>query len=336
MSTTRISDVIIPEVYMSYDAVNSPEKTVFVESGIVTRTPMLDQKANEGGETINIPFWKDLDSSVEENLGSSDPAVVATAQKITTAKQIARVVNVNQWYSNSDLASQLAGSDANQHVRNRFGAYWARRWQKKIISICKGLLADNIAANSGDMVINVAAEAIGSQSAATKWSRSNFTSAVFTMGDAADSISALAVHSAVLKQMVDADDIDYIQDSKGALTIPTFMGKRVIVDDSLPVTAGSTSGFKYTTIIFGQGALGYGEGTVNAPVALRREEMQGNGQGVDYIGERRKWLIHPFGYKCTGTPTAEGGLTNAQLENANCWERVIDRKSVPLAFLVTN
>lgn len=336
MSTTRISDVIIPEVYMSYEAVNSPVKTVFVESGIVTRTPMLDQKADEGGETINIPFWKDLDSSVEENLGSSDPAVVATAQKIQTAKQIARVVNVNQWYSNSDLASQLAGSDANQHVRNRFGAYWARRWQKKIISICKGLLADNLAANSGDMVVNKASESIADQSASTKWSRANFTSAIFTMGDAAENISALAVHSAILKQMVDNDDIDYIQDSQGALTIPTFMGKRVIVDDGLPVTAGATDGFKYTTVIFGQGALGYGEGTVNQPVALKREEMQGNGQGVDYIGERKKWLIHPFGYQCVATPTNEGGLTNAQLELATTWTRVVDRKSVPLAFLITN
>lgn len=336
MATTRITDVIIPEVYESYTAVNSPEKTNFFESGVIVRNSMLDAKANEGGETVNIPFWKDLDSSVEENLSSSDPAVVATAQKVTTAKQVARKVLMNQWYSNSDVASELAGSDANQHVRNRFGTYWMRRFQKKLIAITKGLFADNVAANSGDMVVNVAAESTGAQTAATKWSRANFTAAVFTMGDASENIKALGVHSAILKQMVDADDIDYIADSQGSLTIPTFMGKRVIVDDGMPVTAGTTSGFKYTTVLYGEGAFGYGEGSAQVPVELKREALQGNGGGVEYIGERKTWMIHPFGYKVVATPAGEGGFTNTELASASTWERVVDRKSVPLAFLVTN
>lgn len=336
MATTRITDVIVPEVYESYTAVNSPEKTAFFEGGVIARNSMLDAKANEGGETVNIPFWKDLDSSVEENLSSSDPAVVATAQKVLTAKQVARKVLMNQWYSNADIASELAGSDANQHVRNRFGTYWMRRFQKKLIAITKGLLADNIAANSGDMVVNVAAESIGAQTALTKWSRANFTAAIFTMGDAAENIKALGVHSAILKQMVDNDDIDYVADSQGVLTIPTFMGKRVIVDDGMPVAAGSTSGFKYTTVLYGEGAFGYGEGSAQVPVELKREALQGNGGGIEYIGERKTWMIHPFGYKVVATPTGEGGFTNTELASASTWERVVDRKSVPLAFLVTN
>lgn len=336
MATTRISDVIVPEVYESYTAVDSPEKTAFFTSGVIVRNSMLDMKASDGGETVNIPFWKDLDSSIEENLSSSDPAVVATAQKITTAKQIARKANLNQWYSNADLASQLAGADANQHVRNRFGTYWMRRFQKKLIAITNGILADNVANDSSDMVVNVASESIAGQTPATKWSRANFTSAVFTMGDNAEEIQALGVHSAIYKQMVDADDIDFIPDSQGSLTIPTFMGKRVIVDDGMTVTAGTTDGFKYTTVLFGNGAIGYGETMADTPVELDREGRQGNGGGVDYLGERKVWMIHPFGFQTTGTPTAEGGFSNAELALATTWDRVVDRKSVPLAYLVTN
>lgn len=334
--TTRLTDVIIPQVYETYGAANSPEKTAFFESGIIVRNAMLDGAANNGGETINIPFWKDLDSSVEENLSSSDPAVVAVAQKIATAKQVARKCEINQWYSNADLTSELAGSDANQQVRNRFGTYWQRRFQKKLIAITRGLLANNIASNSSDMVVSVAAESTGAQSAATKWSRANFTSAIFTMGDAADNIKALSVHSSVLKQMVDADDIDYIVDSQGALTIPTFMGKRVIVDDGMPVIAGTTSGFKYVTVLFGAGAIGYGEGSPQVPVEVLRDPMKGNGGGIENIGERKTWMIHPFGYQVNGTPAAEGGFTNAELATAGTWSRVLDRKSTPLCFLITN
>lgn len=336
MATTRLSDVIIPEVYLSYTADNSPEKTEFYTSGVLVRNAMLDGKAKEGGETINIPFWKDLDSSVEENLSSSDPAVVATAQKIASAKQVARKVEVNQWYSNADLSSELAGDSANQHVRNRFGAYWQRRFQKKVIAVCNGILADNVANDSGDMVVDVASESIAGQSATTRWSRQNFTKALFTMGDASQDITALGVHSAILQQMVDGDDIDFIPDSQGNATIPTFMGKRVIVDDGMTVTAGSTDGFKYTTVLFGAGAIGYGEGNPEVPVEIDRQGMQGNGGGVEYLGERKTWLIHPFGYQTVGTPTAEGGFSNTELASAGTWTRVVDRKSVPMAFLITN
>ena len=155
------------------------------------------------------------------------------------------------------------------------------------------------------------------------------------MGDAAENIQAIAVHSAVEKQMNENDDIDTIPDSEGNM-VKTFMGKRIIVDDGMTVTAGATSGFKYTTILFGAGAFGYGEGTPAKPVAFDTEEMEGNGGGVDYMGERKIWVIHPFGYQSVGTPAAEGGFSNAELALAGTWTRVVDRKSTPLAFLVTN
>lgn len=336
MATTRISDVIIPEVYLTYQAENDPIKSAFFESGVIVNSPLLNELATAGGETFNIPFWNDLDSTVEANLSSSDPAVVATAQKITTSKQIGRKVLLNQFYSNAHIASELAGSSANQQVRNRFGTYWLRQWQTKLIAATNGVLADNVANDSGDMVNDVAVEIIASQTALTRFSRANFTTAVFTMGDAAQALTAIAVHSFIYKQMVDLDDIDFIPDSNGKLTIPTYMGLRVIVDDGLTVTAGTTSGFKYTSVIFGAGAFGYGNGTPEKPVSLTTEELQGNGGGVDYLGERKTWLIHPFGFQSLTTPAAEGGFTNAELATAAVWDRVVDRKSVPMAFLITN
>jgi hypothetical protein len=336
IGTTRISDVIVPEVYLTYDAVDSPEKTVFVQSGIIVNNPVLNAQAGSGGDTFNLPFWKDLDSTVEANLSSSDPAVKATAQKLATAKMVGRSRFLNQWYSNADLAGEIAGADANQHVRNRFGTYWSRQFQRTVIAVSNGILADNVVTNAGDMVVDVSSEAIATQFPTTKWSRANFTSAVFTMGDAAEDIAMLAVHSAIMKQMVDADDIDFIPDSNGSLTIPTFMGKRVIVDDGMTVTAGATDGFKYTTVLFGRGAFGYGDGVPKVPVAIERDELGGNGAGIENIGERKTWCLHPFGYQSVGVPTAEGGYTLTELASAAVWTRVVDRKSVPLAFLITN
>ena len=335
MATTRLSDVIVPEVYQSYGAENSPEKTVFVESGVVTADTFLDQIANEGGDTVNIPFWKDLDSTVEPNLSSDDPAQTATPNKITTGKQTARKAYLNQWYSSADLTGEMAGSSPMQRIRNRFGEYWARQFQRRIIASTNGILADNVANDNGDMVVAVAAEAVASQTIDTGFNRDVFTEAVFTMGDMADSLSAIGIHSRVLAQMVKNDDIVYIPDSEGRLNVPTYMGLRVIVDDNMTVTAGTTDGFKYTSVLFGTSAFGFGVGSPDVPIEVERKGMEGNGGGVEYLGERSTWLVHPFGFQSTGTPAALS-FSTSELATAGVWDRVVDRKNVPLAFLITN
>ena len=251
-------------------------------------------------------------------------------------KLISRKAFLNKGLSASDLASELAmGPRAMEHIRARVDTYWTRQWQRRLIASCNGVYADNVANNAGDMVVNVAVEATGSQTASTKFNRDSFTDAVYTMGDAGDSLRAIAVHSRVMAQMVKNDDIVYIPDSQGMLTIPTYMGLRVIVDDSMTVTAGSTSGFKYTSVLFGEGAFAYGDGAPLVPVEVERQEAQGNGAGVETLWTRKTWILHPSGYQNTGTP-ASFSFTPAELAADAAWSRVVERKNVPLAFLVTN
>lgn len=334
MALVQLADVIIPEVYQTYGAVNSPEKTAFYESGVIVQNEGLNAKANEGGETLNVPFWNDLDASAAPNL-SNDTTNAATPQKITAGRQIARVAYLNQGYSAADLAGEIAGSDPMQQVRNRFGTYWMRQWQRRLIATSNGILADNVANDSSDMVIDVAANATGSVTATTRFNRDVFTEAAYTMGDAASDLTAIAVHSRVMAQMVKNDDIVYIPDSQGQLTIPTYMGLRVIVDDGMTVTPGTTSGFKYTSILFGAGAFGFGEGSAKVPVELDRKAEQGNGGGVEVLWERKTWLLHPFGFAVGNAP--EGvSYSLAELATATTWNRVVARKNVPMAFLITN
>ena len=336
MATVQLSDIIDVKVFQDLPSVNSPEKTAFFESGVVTRNSLLDGIATAAGKTAELPFWKDIDATVAPNLSTDNPATLATPDKIVQGEQIARKAFLNKGLSAADLASELAmGSRAMDQIRARVDAYWLRQWQRRLIASCNGILADNVANNSGDMVINVAVEATASQTATTKFNRDTFTDAVYTMGDAADALRAIAVHSAVMKQMVKNDDIVYVPDSQGRLTIPTYMGLRVIVDDGLPVVAGTTSGFKYTSVIFGEGAFGYGDGAPVVPVEVQREANQGNGAGVETLWTRKTWILHPFGYQNTGTP-ASVSFSLAELAADAAWSRVVDRKNVPISFLVTN
>lgn len=336
MATTRLSDIIDVKVFRDLPQVDGPEKTAFFDAGIVTRNGLLDEIASGPGKIVELPFWNDLDGSVEVNYSTDNPASSATPQKINQGSQIARKAFVNQGWQAADLASELAmGGTAMEAIRARTDRYFARQWQRRLIAACNGLLADNVAANSGDMVVNVAAEATGSQTADTRFNRDAFTEAAFTMGDAKSGLTAIAVHSAVHKQMVKNDDIVYIPDSQGQLTIPTYMGLRVIVDDGMTVTAGTTSGFKYTSVLFGAGAFGYGVGSPEVPVEVDRGAAAGDGGGIETLWVRNTWLLHPFGFQQTGTP-AGVSFTNTELQAATSWSRVLDRKLIPMAFLVTN
>lgn len=342
MAVTRLSDAVIPAVYGAYQAVNSPEKTAFFESGVVTRNAMLDAKANTGGQEIQLPFWRDLDSSIEANATNDDPADMAAPNKIGSGLQRARISYLNQGYSSADLVAELSGSNPMQQIRNRFGTYWQRQWQKRVIASALGVLADNVANDAGDMFYDGSAAA---------WSRAAFTSAVFTMGDAFEQLSAIGVHSLAYKQMVDSDDIDFVADSAGKLTIPTFMGIRVIVDDSMPTTAveGPPAGIVTTAILFGAGAFGYGEGAPEMPIEVERQARGSNGGGIETLWERKTWLLHPFGFQFTGADITNRANANgrtgatttedeysplvADLAKAANWNRVVDRKNVPIAGL---
>lgn len=336
MATTRLSDIIDVTVFQDLPQIDGPEKTAFFESGIIARNGLLDLLASGPGKIAELPFWNDLDGSVEVNYTNDNPATVATPQKIVQGEQIARKAFVNQGWQAADLASELAlGGTAMQAVRNKTDRYFARQWQRRLVASANGILADNVANDSSDMVVDVAVEATGSQTASTKFNRDVFTEASYTMGDAASDLSAIAVHSAVMAQMVKNDDIVYIPDSMGQLTIPTYMGLRVIVDDGMTVTAGTTSGFKYTSVLFGGGAFGYGVGSPETPVEVEREASQGNGGGIETLWLRNTWLLHPFGFQATGTPSGES-FTQSELALATSFDRVLDRKLIPISYLITN
>ena len=338
MATVQLSDIIDVVVFDDLPALNDPTLTLWVESGIVATGPFFDQKAQADGRTAEIIYWKDLDISGEPNY-SSDAASNATPQKADQAAMTTRKAHLNNGWSAMDLARELqSGTDALQHIRNRTDNYWVQMWQKRVISATKDVFNNNVANDSSDMVNDIAVESIAGQSAATKFSRSAFITTAMTLGDHFNDLSVILVHSVVYQTMLNQDDIDFIRDADGRLTIPTYLGHRIVVDDSSPVVAGSTDGFKYTSVIFGQSAFGWGVGSPTVPVEVYRDPITGDGGGEEQLWLRKTWLLHPLGHdNDNGTATANNGQqNNADLTAANNWTRLYDRKNIPMAFLVTN
>lgn len=347
MATVRLSDAVIPEVYRTYTALNSPEKTEFFQAGLITRNALLDGIAREGGRNAIVPFWKDLDSSIEPNASNDDPDDLATPNKVGSGSMGTRKAWLNQGFSSMDLIVELTGSDPMPHIRNRFGTYWMRQWQRRLIATCRGLMAANVAKNGSDMTIDISAET----GADAIFNSDAVIDAQGTMGDALTSggkFAAIAVHSAVHTRMVKNDEIVYIPDSQGGLTIPTYKGLRVIIDDAL-VVSGVGADRLFLSVLFGSGAFGYGtedgstfafgEGVPRVPVEVERQARAGNGGGEETIWERKTWILHPGGFSWTEGTGADAPVEMspmlADLIKPVHWDRVVDRKQAPFAFILS-
>lgn len=337
MANTELSDIFVPEVFASYQVDDSIEKTAFVEAGVVVLNPTLDARADAGGFLTTIPFWNDLDASIEPNYSNTSYTDIAEPQKITSGEMTSRISYLNEGFSSSDLNKELAGSDPMQRIANRVDAYWDRQFQRRIISIAIGMYNDNVAANNSDMTVDVTSQTPGTITDANRFDSSSFIDAQFTMGDQMGQLGVFACHSMVYKRMVKQQLIDFIRDAEGKLLWTEYLGARVIVDDGMP-SFGTGVDRKFLSILFGRGALGYGRGTPKNPARVSRYEERANGGGVEVLWSRKTWLIHPGGYNFLSAEITAPGLspTWANLQDADNWERVLERKKTNVAFYLTN
>ena len=241
-----------------------------------------------------------------------------------------------------NLASEMAGSDALARIQDRAAAYWSRQLQKRLVSSLSGVIAGNIANNSSDMVLDIHAAKVADVAAGTLFSAEAVIDAAAELGDNLDALSAIAMHSDVYRAALKADLIATVPDSDGR-PIRTYRGLAVIVDDGLPYTpaagsAGTDNAAKYTTVLFGKGAVGYGvsEPRIAAGTEVENLPSAGKGGGQQVLHSRVNLAVHPAGFQWVEGTIAADSPSLAELAAAAHWTRVYERKAIPLAFLITN
>lgn len=337
MATVQLSDLQYGANFQRYTTQRSVRLNAFAAAGVLVRDPLLDDWASNGqGFTFTMPSFGRV-ANDEPNASTDSPSDVAVPKKIATLAELARKFMRNQGWSSSDLASALIARDPLEAIGDQLADYWAGVAQTTLIKICLGILADNATNDAGDMLYNVATDSASAITDAERFSDEAVISAAQTLGDAKGKVAAIAVHSAIHARMQRIGAlVDQYDPQTGQLMFQTYQGKRVIVDDDMPAVAGSNR-TTYTSILFGAGAFAYGLGAPKTPTEISREAAQGNGEGVETLWNRRHEIIHPRGFAISGTPaSAVATPSYSALATATTWNRVFDRKLIPLAFIQTN
>ena len=337
MAEVRLVDIYEPTAFNAAVQEAAVESNAFLQSGILVQDDRINAMVATGGMVGELPNFNPLTND-EPDYTTDDPTNLATPAKVTSGTQIYRLANQHKSWSTMDLARQLALADPLGAITSRIGHYWATNTQQRLVSASMGVLADNVANDASDMVVDVSIATGNTAAAANLIHADAVIDTMSTLGDKRGLVNAIGMHSVPYATLQKLNLITFIPDARGEITIPTYLGLRVIVDDGLDVTAAATNGFIYTSVLFGQGAFGYGESPALLPSELERVQNAGNGSGQDIIHSRYNEIIHPHGFAFLSTGIAQGiSATRVQLEVATQWDRIAtERKNIPLAFLRTN
>ena len=327
MATLR-SDIIVPEVFTPYVIEATTARDAFLASGVVQ--PMAELNATEGGDFVNVPFWKANLSGDFEVL--SDSASL-TPGKITADKQIGVILHRGRAFEARDLAALAAGSDPMAAIGAKIADYIANQRQKDLLSCLGGIFGavgtDNASASFVDLTID------GGGTGETALSPRHVAEARAKLGDQGDKLSAICMHSNVYYDLVERRAIDFVYDSAGQpdgsatdgstanafgnVSVPTFMGLRVIVSDDVQ-QSGSSPNKKFAVYFFTEGAVAAGE-----QLALQTETDRDILAKSDAMSIDLHYCYHPVGAKWGVTTT---NPTRAQLETIGNWSKVYETKNI--------
>jgi hypothetical protein len=295
-----------------------------VQSGIVQRNGVIESQLAAGADSFSVPFWNDL-SDDKANIASDDPTQLAVPRKFTVGKHTVRKAYLHASWSAMNLASELSGDNALARILARVTAFWTRQVQRRRIATVNGILANNVAHDNGDTLLDIFTQ----PGAAALLSPGAMIDAAGTMGDRLREVAGIAVHSDTYRKMLKNDLVEFVPDSQ-ARPIAAYRALMVITDDLMPKDTDV-----YTTVLFTPGVIGWGmiAPRIAPGTEIENKPSAGNGGGQQILHSRVNLAVHPAGFAWDEASVADESPAIAELADALNWQRVTECKAVGLAFL---
>lgn len=327
MAVTTIANMqIVPEKFSQYVIDRTTEKNTFVNAGIATPDSTVAQLINgvpEGGRFIQLPMWNPLEGE-EDVFGEQD----VTVGNITTKEARATLLMRQRAWGSTDLAHVLGGADPMNAIIQLIADWRNTREQKIYLSILKGLFNKT----SGALKEHINDISAGSGEA-SYISREATLDTKQLLGDHYNVLGMVFVHSATYTYLQKKELIlrqPWVNPVGETIEIETFMGYRVLIDDSMPV-----AGDVYDTYFMGSGAFIRQAGTPQGFIGTETDRDKIGAK--NYLINRWCQIIHPRGLSWvsdgTYTNTENKYPANVDLEKPENWSLVVDHKKVALACM---
>lgn len=341
------------EVFEKYvDTLPSTKENALIKNGLFTNVNKYRALMSEqtGGYAVVTPIKGRLGGTPVNYDGNTD--IPKGAERDTFYQRKICYGRAQSW-GEYDFSADITGENfmaEAQEVKD----YWDEQRQATVLSILKGIFSMTGGVN-GDFVAkhtyDISADTNPLLGADTM-NKANQKA----LGDKKAKFNMAFMHSAVSTNLEGLNLIEFLKytDAQGIqrdLTIGTFNGKLVVVDDDMPTeevaesSEGANDGYtKYTTYEFQKGFFEYENiGLVdNKAIELARDPYLKGGK-KDLISRVREMVVpYLISYKGTGTVSP----TNANFETGANWELAnndktgsakvyVDDKLIPVARIIS-
>ena len=334
MAITQLSDLVkVPNKFNEYLLQRITDKLTLVSKGIAVNDTEMAKLINgtpKGGRFIQTPFYKPLVGE-DWTFGEGDEnEQVATG--VETGSDIATLLVRWHMWGATDLSRALGGTDPLGAIADLAADWWRQKEQGIYIAILKGVLGGALSSHLNDISGEATNNKIGVDATIdTKQ----------LLGDSADSLGMVFMHSATYALLQKNQHITTEYDATLQVNINTYLGYEVAVDDSMPVytykvTESGTSGAiaittdniaqyqplcasklvagtsyvvaeaskVYDTYFLGRGALRRADGMLMGLQGLETDRDKVKAE--DVLIHRRCMAVHPNGFSWK-IPTASNG-----------------------------
>lgn len=327
------------EVFGKYlETVPRVKQNALLKAGVLrTRNELKTMLADQtGGNFISVPMTGRIGGTALNYDGSTN----ITATGLDTYLQSMIVVGRAKAWQEKDFSFDITGHDFMADIASQVGDYWDDIDQTTLLQILSGIFGVSTNSFNTNHTLDITSNTVKTVGAST------LNSAVQKFAGANKNIFTLAImHSTVATNLENLQLLDYAKytDANGIqkdLSIGTWNGRTVLIDDDVPVDTSGTNP-KYTTYILGEGAFDYCDVGAKTPNETHRDPTTNGGQ--DMLITRQRKLFAPKGFSFVQPSTPIVSPTDAQLATSARWTIVrdtagtgyYDSKAIPIGRIIS-
>ena len=349
------SKIFNGEVFGRYvDTIPNLKRNELLKSRAIRKRSDLKNmfSAQTGSFYGTIPLLGLIDGEALNYDGETD----ITSTNTKTYSQSVIVVGRAKAWTEKDFSEDITGGvDFMENVARQVANYWDDVDQKTLLSILEGIFSMTGAKNLefvNNHTYDITKETVPEAQKVNETTCNTATQKA--CGDNKGKFSLVIMHSVVSTNLENLNLVSRLKytDAQGIqreLSLGTWNGKTVIIDDSMPVEeVAETSpeagdGYtKYTTFVLGEGAFDFEDVGAAVPYEMDRDPKTNGGQTTLYSRQRK--VFAPYGISFTKKSVAKNSPTDAELKNGANWELVndgatsksyINHKAIPIARIIS-
>ena len=327
-----------------YETIPQANKNELIKSRVLVANPKIKAllSSQTGSYYGTIPFYGRIDGEALNYDGQTN--ITATSTDTYTQSVIA-IGRAKAW-TEKDFSKDITGGvDFMSHVASQVAEYWNDIDTGVIMSIITGIFS--MTGKGNEEFVEKHTHDITGEGEGVMTPTTLNVAMQKASGDKRGKFSLVFMHSAVATNLENLNLLEFLKytDAQGVqrpLPMATWNGRLVIIDDGMP-TEETEEGTKYTTYVFGDGAIEYAELGAKVPFEMSRDPKTNGGE--DTLYSRRRFAYMPKGISFTQKSVATLSPTNAELENGANWELIhngsgankkfVDHREIAIARVIS-